>query len=412
MGSIISLGIGRFEIDWGKNSFFVNHSSLFLPGDIKPVPYYYADDRKEMRPGYARHLSSVVRRLELLGFTLSACRRYFTEATEGAPEGYPEPAISFDLFARALANVNVDKMRLPDEPEHYDLGEYVAQNILNDPEFTQTAPELESLTRDDGTFFENLHPYVILRLLAESPNNLEKDVCWRFADLVEGGWVQQNELYEPLSDQDRYLVVTEGSTDTAILKKTLPLLQPDVVDFFEFVDMSQNYPFTGTGNVVNFCRGLAKIRIQNRVIVVLDNDTAGRAAFDSIRQLNLPPNLRVMTLPAIDEMQECHTLGPTGDSVEDVNGRGVSIECFLDLRYGPKGTPSVRWTGYNSALDAYQGELVNKDGYVRASLKAIGQDQRYDLTKLYKLWSSILNVCVSDPTCQSPIGRVDDLPVP
>ena len=89
-----------------------------------------------------------------------------------------------------------------------------------------------------------------------------------------------------------------------------------------------------------------------------------------------------MTLPNLDDMQSCCTLGPGGESVEDVNGCGVSIECFLDLRYGSTDTPRVRWTGYNSALDSYQGELVNKDQYIRASLEAIGRDKDYDYTKL------------------------------
>ena len=43
-------------------------------------------------------------------------------------------------------------------------------------------------------------------------------------------------------------------------------------DFFDFVDMTENYPFTGAGNLYRFCQGLARIRIQNRILVVLDND--------------------------------------------------------------------------------------------------------------------------------------------
>jgi hypothetical protein len=41
MGSFIHLGLGNFEIDWGKNQFFNNHSALFLPGDAKPAPHLY-----------------------------------------------------------------------------------------------------------------------------------------------------------------------------------------------------------------------------------------------------------------------------------------------------------------------------------------------------------------------------------
>src|ERR1700685_2943007 len=70
MGSIITLGVGRLEIDWGKNQFFRNHSKLFLKGDIKPETYYYAENHREVLPAYSRPLRSVKRRLELLA-TLS-----------------------------------------------------------------------------------------------------------------------------------------------------------------------------------------------------------------------------------------------------------------------------------------------------------------------------------------------------
>ena len=42
MGSMISLGVGKMEIDWGKNNMFRDHSALFTDGDIKDIPYYYA----------------------------------------------------------------------------------------------------------------------------------------------------------------------------------------------------------------------------------------------------------------------------------------------------------------------------------------------------------------------------------
>ena len=33
-GSMISLGVGTMEIDWGKNSYFKDHSALFKPEDV------------------------------------------------------------------------------------------------------------------------------------------------------------------------------------------------------------------------------------------------------------------------------------------------------------------------------------------------------------------------------------------
>ena len=45
MGSIITLGIKKMDIDWGKNNYFNNHSILFQKSDFDvELPYYYYDD--------------------------------------------------------------------------------------------------------------------------------------------------------------------------------------------------------------------------------------------------------------------------------------------------------------------------------------------------------------------------------
>ena len=40
MGSIITLGVGRLEIDWGKNSYFTNHSRLFFRDDVAGSKFF------------------------------------------------------------------------------------------------------------------------------------------------------------------------------------------------------------------------------------------------------------------------------------------------------------------------------------------------------------------------------------
>ena len=102
------------------------------------------------------------------------------------------------------------------EDGDYNLGEYVARAIFADPEFTKTESRLGSLTDEDGTFFENLDPYIPLRLLAENPQNLDQHIVWAFADIVEGGWVTPDELYEGVPDENRWLIVTEGSSDGSV----------------------------------------------------------------------------------------------------------------------------------------------------------------------------------------------------
>lgn len=40
MGSMITLGIGRMELDWGKNNLYKDHSALFQISDVQLIPYY------------------------------------------------------------------------------------------------------------------------------------------------------------------------------------------------------------------------------------------------------------------------------------------------------------------------------------------------------------------------------------
>lgn len=398
MGSIISLSIDRFEIDWGKNNCFINHSRLFLPDDIGLAPYHYVDEDTELpfvleNKAYVRPLGSVVKRLELLGYTIKECRDMYDRLCTQIPEYHEKPDIDFDLFAKAVSSIDSEQFRLPDPYWEWDLGEYVIKNILSDPEFTKTHAGFESLTREEGTFFENIDPYLTLRLLALNPANLNRLVVWRHADVVEGGWVEEDKLYEGLQEEDKYLIVTEGSTDTFILRKSLLSVQPEVADFFRFIDMKENYPFTGTGNLLRFCQGLAKINIQNKVVVIFDNDTAGRAAYEQVLKVSLPNSMTIMKLPSLPEFERIRTLGPSGEQIEDVNGRAVAIEAFLDLGFQRAEEPKVRWTSYDKTLGEYQGELIDKDSYVRIFSANMSSSTDYDLTKLSYLWKNILAGC-------------------
>ncbi|SIO67769.1 hypothetical protein SAMN05444166_8443 [Singulisphaera sp. GP187] len=395
MGSLITLSVGRLEVDWGKNNFFINHSRLFLPLDNQRAVNLNEEEDEEDEPAYSRPLSSVVGRLELLGYNLEHCRGMYEDLACAMPYEYKEVAVSFDQFAKALKSVRVGRMRLPQPDEGYDLGEFTLDNILRDPQFTKRLPQLKNYSRKEATFFENMHPYVILRLLAENQRNLSEDVVWRYHDVVDGGWIEEDKLYEGLEDADRYLIVTEGKSDSSILKKSLGLLYPDIVDFFTFVDMTENYPFTGTGNLTNFCQGLARIRIQNKVLVVFDNDTAGNAAFQKVRALHLPRNMRIALLPPLPDFESFPTLGPSGPNKEDINGKAVAIELYLDLSHGPATTPTVRWTSYDKKLDRYQGELVDKESFALDFIKQRTLGPDYDVTKLRRVWDHLVEHCTT-----------------
>lgn len=121
-----------------------------------------------------------------------------------------------------------------------------------------------------------LGPYAALRLLAENPANLDQNVVWNYGDLVDAGWADASEFMPCARREQTILIATEGSSDVHILKRAIEVLRPEVADFFRFIDVSERHPFSGTGSLVKFAEGLAKIDVQNQVIVLLDNDVGDR----------------------------------------------------------------------------------------------------------------------------------------
>jgi hypothetical protein len=387
MGSLITLGVGPFEVDWGKNSFFQYHNALFRPADLTTVRYDYADETTLDRPAYARSLRSIRRRLGLLGYGLPSLPGHYASLGD--------PPVPFDRFAAAIAAVDLSAVAPPEySGEGDDLGAFVTR-YFRQPEFNKVV-DLASLRRSAEEFFENLDPYVLLRLLLENPANGDALVTWRVADVLDDGWVSEAALTPRLIDEARILVVTEGSSDSTVLARSAPMVAADIADFFTFVDMSENYPFTGTGNVLRFCQGLARLRVLNKVLVVLDNDTAGHEAFQLIRALDLPSTMRVTVLPDLPECESFRAHGPSGAQTQNVNGLAVSTEIFLDLSVGGPSQPAVRWSSYNERLDRYQGALIAKDSYLRHFVHMSAVPPTYDLSKLRLLWDHLYSTWAKD----------------
>ncbi|MEQ9498092.1 MAG: HEPN/Toprim-associated domain-containing protein [Deltaproteobacteria bacterium] len=363
MGSYIYLRLGDHELCWGANWSFIDYSFLFRPEDIKRFPYEYAKlDGTPIvheKDALVRPLHEVLPRLELLGYSLSSCRHKYDSLMEEQESGESGSNPCFDEALRLVKDGQPVPMQL-DNP------------------------------------FEFLDPLIYLRMLAEVPENLALNLAWLYSDVVDGGYVSLEDIIYPVSEDQRFMVVTEGSSDSLILHTSLPLVAPGVDDLFSFIDMEERYPFTGAGNVVKFVEGLAKVGVSRKILVILDNDTEGRFAYQRIAQLNLPATFRVMLLPDLEDLRASTTFGPSGESLEDVNGRAVAIECFLDLE-SLKTPARFRWTSYNRNLECYQGELEDKDRHVRRFVKK-HRAPDYNMAKLAYLWQAIINVCSSERT--------------
>ena len=207
MGSMITLSVERMEIDWGKNNVFRDHSPLFKKSDIKQIPYYYVDDDGTpitmMKEGYARKLSQLNKRLDLLGYSKSEIRNLFEDMKKGFEDDGRKINISFDEYYETIKNIDIakiDTVKFASEYDEYgyDLGEYTRRCVLASPQLKdRLVVEYDEGEENDfgyinpeydvADFLENIDPYITLRILCENPKNSEQEVRWSYSDVVVNG---------------------------------------------------------------------------------------------------------------------------------------------------------------------------------------------------------------------------------
>lgn len=407
MGSMIHLTLGRVELDWGKNSGFQSHNDLFRPDDLTTIPYFYAadaDDPKcvdlplvnghgdfsyrlitEMKEGFSAPLSVVARRLLLLGYTDDYCRDEF--ATFQAM-GLGQHDFEYDELKTMLATADVQSANFQDGLGSEDFAKFFAKQIVA-PMGRAAAKRIHF--SDSSSDDVGLSAYSIIRLLATNPSAQDLPINWQFADVADGGWASRESFLAPVRQANRFLIVTEGSSDVHILRHALTLLTPDLADFFDFVDMEENYPFSGAGSLYNFVRGLLSIKVLNNIIVIFDNDAEGIYNCERCASLNRLPNMRLVRLPDLERFNRFRTVGPTGEHFADINGKAASIECYLDL--GKQ--PLVRWTTYDERRDCYQGVIVRKRELQQTFLAQKQRDPKYDYSGLDAILTMLIAECVA-----------------
>lgn len=401
---MIHLAVGRLEVDWGKNSVFSDHGALFQSEDLKPVPSYYANEEwpdgeaiVKMNEGFGKPLGAVVDRLELLGFTIRSVERQYAALHQ--VHGLSEQPIPFGELSRALASVDVRTIS-GSYSEDYEPGEFVRKEILdrlalNSDQHLCHPGDLRPDYWEVSLLLENFGANAALRLLAQNPQNLSLDVSWDFTPLVDAGWASRREFQAGPIPEQRFLVVTEGSSDAKVIQHALRLYRPHIADFFQFVDMEEGYPFSGTGNLYRFTQGLASIGILNNTIIVYDNDLEGVLQLKRTNHLSLPQNVRAISLPDLEALSSVAASGPGGIALADINGTAASIECYLDLNRPGLPEPLVRWAAYSREADQYQGALERKGRYMKEFLGLRSADPTYDSTKIEAVIDALVAKCVS-----------------
>jgi len=421
MSTPITLTVGGIDLTYNTGHMGMDHGMLFQERDRQRlrhphINYYerhFEADVAQCEVCFCRPLGSMVSRLELLGYTLSAVKseyereaaldndRYF--GAEFDSEAERPPRLAFEEFV-AFIRANAVRDLNDEYDKDYDAEDAQGRGrFANDPSVALLPggdPDRNMLGYSElshfGVLVGFLHPYAALRILAEHPANLDLEVVWDYGNFVHAGWAENKDFVAGARRTQTYLIATEGTSDTHILKRSLALLRPDIEDFFRFIDIEDRHPFSGTGNLSKFAEGLVKIDVHNRVVFLFDNDAEGIEAFRSLQRFKFPVNMRAMVLPDLDDLRNVSARGPSGIEEADINGRAAAIECYLDLRLKDRPPPQVTWTNYKESLRTYQGALDFKDSYAKAFYEATPDavaSGAYDVSKLRVVLDSLFVQC-------------------
>ena len=420
MSTPITLSVGDIELTYNTGHIGMDHGMLFQERDRQRrrhphVDYEYcarnSQDVTQREMCFCRTLGSMVSRLELLGYTLSSVQAeyefqsaFYLDQYPVSLNGGPQPERlnfnQFVAFIREHAIRELGSVYNPTYDADYAQGE---GRFANDPAAVLLPGG--DFDRDTGWYSERSHfgalisflgPYSTLRVLAENPTNLDLEVVWDYGNFVDAGWAKNEDFTAGARRSQTYLIATEGTSDTHILKRSFALLRQDIEDFFRFIDIEERHPFSGTGNLSKFAEGLVKIDVQNRVVFLFDNDAEGIDTYRSLQRFTFPVNMRAMVLPDLRALRDFPARGPSGVESADINGRAAAIECYLDLRLKNRPPAQVTWTNYKESLGIYQGALDFKDSYAKAFYDAspdLIASGTYDVSKLRMVLQSIYRQC-------------------
>lgn len=376
MGSYCEIYFDKTEVCGAKSVVPDHFCALFQESDRVVRPSRDEDDESP-DVVYEACRAVVLSRLDLLGCTAAVARERlmaWLAATRETWDEYRADGAWAEETAAALHSFSVD--------EWYCRAPEVLATLYSREDATD---EIDRHMRDrDGDgwlWFDGYGSLMSLRALLDACADVQS-VTLDISALIGGGWIEPDERVcedrrasAPLDPRPlaTTVILAEGSSDIRILQRSLAALFPERADYFSFFNHAELSVDGGTGYLVKFLKAFAAARAPLRLIAVFDNDTAGRQAHRQAGALGLPDNMMVVALPDIELARRYPTIGPQGEHIIDINGKAASIEMYLGLAALTKdgALRRVRWSGYNTAAGAYQGEVEGKAEVEAAFLRAV-----------------------------------------
>ena len=392
MGSYYELSVAQFVVDLGKNYLAEHVMVPFQPADRLEKLDAEGEPRQHV---YVTRADVAARRLDLLGFSLSAARAAFQAGfgrlDESEIEEWPAELHGENGFETWLRHMRtaIDAGRRREHLTPETANDACLKFMLDWTELNTTYAHMFG--------FPNGDPHLVLRC-ALAVARSDDEVVLDFDDLVTGGYVHDDGNLWNIS-REPIIIVTEGKSDSRLLGRSLEVLFPELREFIAFIDFETANARGGTPELVQFARMLVGCGIKNRVLFLFDNDTAGMDALDQLKAGPLPANVFAMTLPRCEFARNYPTVGPGGPMATDINGRACSLELYFgaDVLEENGQLIPVRWVGFNDRLQEYQGQISNKAAVQKrfeGKLEAVTADpsavSRHDFAGVREIFEAIV----------------------
>ncbi|MCT1525656.1 HEPN/Toprim-associated domain-containing protein [Sphingobacterium hotanense] len=416
MGSYCELYLDSYQIDTTKSYINPFWSCIFKERDriSRQVHFskYYTEAifDTDLVPTneYCSKVSIIKKRLELLGYTLFKVKEHYIirlkeqiEEAERDFEEYPFEYLQVDLkhFKRLLAGgfdywVEIVREIMFDRKlQSWDI----ERGQGKDEDICIWAVDNEDMFLG---FPEGSYGYFLRAVLeaADDRAELRLDIT----SLVYAGYYAEDESVcentakgqiNSSREFEKIILLTEGSTDSAILSRSLNVLYSELSDYFSLMDFGSTKSEGGSSALERTVKSFAAAGINNKIIAIFDNDAAGQSAIKRLRSLLLPSNIRVIPLPVLQLGKNYPTTGPQGNTMEDINGRACSIELYLgeDVLFSNGKLIPVVWKAFEPKVNAYQGEIAEKDSVQNRFYQKLKEVEKNGLTEK-KQWHDLQSI--------------------
>jgi hypothetical protein len=438
MGQYCELYISDYPISTTRNEIDPSILSLFQPEDLNHFDRLIGarnqllygrddiEDETEHAVEYSNTAKNIRDRLEIMGFTLKKAMSEFESSKEESIEelsGYLNDK-DFTSNPEVEAKLKSEKDLL----EKSSFNDFlVASKEIIDKSY-RYAVKVEDLPKETNSIIFYLLEYghgldkfpyhydqrVLLRSLLEFTPD-DKKVTYDITELIdEENYEEEIEnIYEDTIQNitydyelgEKFLILTEGSTDIQILQGAMNVLYPHLTGFYSFMDFGISNASGSASSLVASVKSFVGAGIKNRVIALFDNDTAAESALRGFQKTIIPKTIKILQYPNIKIAENYPTIGPSGISQMNINGLACSIELYLgkDILIKEGQLIPIQWKGYDQTLGKYQGEIIDKSGVQKQfqakiddCLKDPANTINYDWTELNELLQIIFNAFNTD----------------